>query len=975
MADKEIKQKIVLAGEKEYSQALRDANRNLKTLKSELKAETAELGANATAQQNAKTRTKNLNKQIAEQEKIVRTYRAALEEVREKYGDNEDAIASWETKLNNARATLGNMRNELDGVGSSLKTMQVNAATAVTASKSVADSIGQIASVGESVSDKIESIFTGMVNVIRDVMSEVWAMITDTAAKANEWTDIAGIWNTSPQTIQQWARAVQASANSFGDLEASMNKVVMGDHDKIAQLTGVSWMGDTDQWQYAIDVMSSIASMDYTHQMDALEQIFGDRRAVKIKDILNDWGEIVGLVPQFNGNETGYGMTDEDLETMNDLSVQIATVEAKWDALKDKIAAGLGTAAMGLAVSVEGAMDGVAEYFNAKNESEKQAALEKIRKNVEDFFTKLGEIIQECITILHDVGQELQNSDDPVTKFVGNMLVGLSNAFQWIVENQGKVIEAFEAIFGAFLVGKIAAAAGTLMEMVKNIETLKMFKGFRTNPNLSGIGTGSRTGTDTGVGGGSGLSTSQTVTNQTVTNASVTSATVPTATVTTSGVTPEYVQIMVGGTTPSPTDPTNPTTPTTPSTPSFPNLQSLPGNGATPLLNAGGGNGLNDYVPVLPSGGSGLNLPGGGDINIGGGSPTVNIGGGSPQLNLPSGSDVNLSGGGSTPIRLDPNEFDVTEAGKPQLRWPEDGPPQPEKPTDNGGGGFGAAAAIFAVWGAALYGATTGLDHLFGDAQRAKDIEERENTLTKAEEAAEALGEEVQQDVEMLTRLANALGPTTDEEGNYKKNFTFSTYWEPTNDLGAILGDLGDLRKRGLLHADIEKWGARNGLGETQVPGTGYEAWDLLRRYWGVYESETWPGSGEWRHEDYPLDPQEQYALLEYLKDMYTRKLEEQMENTFGAGAGTGSLGAVLPPSWRFMSADQWNGVGHGSSQQEGVSSQDLQGFRGLPGQVAQSAREGVAAGISGIKVYMDGTVVGHLVAPVVSREIARQVF
>jgi hypothetical protein len=39
----EIKQKIVLEGEKEYSAALKDANRNLKTLKSSLKAESAEL--------------------------------------------------------------------------------------------------------------------------------------------------------------------------------------------------------------------------------------------------------------------------------------------------------------------------------------------------------------------------------------------------------------------------------------------------------------------------------------------------------------------------------------------------------------------------------------------------------------------------------------------------------------------------------------------------------------------------------------------------------------------------------------------------------------------------------------------------------------------------------------------------------------------------------------------------------------------
>ena len=98
----EIKRKIVLEGEKEYSAALQAAQRNLKTLRSELKAETAELGTNATAQQKAETRARSLQKQIAEQEKIVKTLRAALEEAKEQYGDNEEVVAKWEQKLNAA---------------------------------------------------------------------------------------------------------------------------------------------------------------------------------------------------------------------------------------------------------------------------------------------------------------------------------------------------------------------------------------------------------------------------------------------------------------------------------------------------------------------------------------------------------------------------------------------------------------------------------------------------------------------------------------------------------------------------------------------------------------------------------------------------------------------------------------------------------------------------------------------------------
>jgi elongation factor Ts len=67
----DIKQRIVLEGEKEYNAALKSAQRNLKTLRSELKAETAELGSNATAQQKDEVKTKSLTKQIAEDPKMA----------------------------------------------------------------------------------------------------------------------------------------------------------------------------------------------------------------------------------------------------------------------------------------------------------------------------------------------------------------------------------------------------------------------------------------------------------------------------------------------------------------------------------------------------------------------------------------------------------------------------------------------------------------------------------------------------------------------------------------------------------------------------------------------------------------------------------------------------------------------------------------------------------------------------------------
>ena len=477
---KEIKQKIVLDGEQEYNRAIKEAQRNLKTLRSELKAETAELGRNATEQQKAEAKAKSLQKQIAEQEKIVKTLKEALAEVKEKYGDNADEVAKWEQKLNAARTTLADMKNGLDGIGTGFQGMQANAAQATVATKSVADALGSIGSAGGNMSDAIENIFTGMIDRVMDAAELMWDMISETAAKANNWTDIAGYWGTDAQTIQQYARAVGASANSFDDLQSAVSKIVMGGKGKtIAELIGVSDVNYKNEWDYAMAVMDQLQKMSKSGQnmTPIYEQIFGERKSTKVMDLINDWETIQDLLPQFNGNNSGYGMSDGALGTMNDLWVSINTIEQKWLAIKENIAAGFGVASLDLLVNVEGTLDGIADYMNAKNDSEKQAALDKIRANVEEFFTKLADVIRSCLHILHDVGESMSESDDPLTSAIGDILVKLSESLQWMVDHSEEVKGAFEAIFGLWLLGKLAAAAGALGSILLKIEAIKAFKG------------------------------------------------------------------------------------------------------------------------------------------------------------------------------------------------------------------------------------------------------------------------------------------------------------------------------------------------------------------------------------------------------------------------------------------------------------------------------------------------------------------
>lgn len=493
----DIKQKITLEGEKQYSAALKEARRHLSVLKSELKAETAELGNNASAQDKNRIKSQNLQKQIKEQEKVVKTLQEALAAAKAEYGDNEAVVGKWERQLNEARFTLANLKNDLDGMGDTIRNVNSDTAAGVTATRSFAEAIDSLSNAGGNVADSIQNVFLGALDVIRDAVAEIWGLVADTAAKANEWTDIAEIWNTDPAKVERYARGVAYAGKSFSDLQTAVSKIATGDADKIRELTGVSWAGDADEWQYAMDVLSSISGMGYQKKLETLSALFGDKRAGGIMDIVNAWSTIEEGGDKLTQN--GYGLGESALSTMNEIQERIEVISASWEALKDNIAGKIGEATLPIMLDVQGGLDGIAEYLNAGSEEERTAALEKIRTNVEQFFRDVAAAIRAGISVLEEVGKELQGSDDAITRVVGDALVRLTGALEWLMDenNWDTIKAALEAFFGLWLSGRALQALGLIGTLAANLMTIKGFSTLK----LGGGGGGSGTGTTTGGGG------------------------------------------------------------------------------------------------------------------------------------------------------------------------------------------------------------------------------------------------------------------------------------------------------------------------------------------------------------------------------------------------------------------------------------------------------------------------------------------
>ena len=513
MASGDIRQKIVLDGEKEYKKALQDANRHLKTLRSELKAETAELGKNASEQDKARVKTKNLQKQIEEQEKIVKANAQALEEVRQKYGDNAEAVSKYEIKLNEARAALANMKNQLGDANTGYDAMQKGAEESAMQNYALAESFGHIAEVAGGISDKIESVFTGITSAISDAIGAIWTDLMDIAAKSDNYLDLSAFLGSTPEEVQKWDRAMTAAR---GDLASVVNMISRikygGKDDKVAEWFKISGDSYTNDLEYAEDLLKIMAESKDAMKAagtwdDAMNDIFGAKKTQEIDGILSDWEDIQKGLAEFDVSNGGVGLTNDELQTMGELYNTVGLLQEKWNAFKESVETKIfGKLALDLTSNAQGALDALIEFMDADTEAEREEAIKKFEENIVAAFTKIGEAIKKAAEALDEAGKEMQGSENGYVRLLGNIMSGLSDVLEWITEpgSLDQIKLFFEGLFAIWATGKALDFVNTIGQLAANF---KIISGSALTGSAAN-GLGSIMG---GVGGTSLLSTLGTI--------------------------------------------------------------------------------------------------------------------------------------------------------------------------------------------------------------------------------------------------------------------------------------------------------------------------------------------------------------------------------------------------------------------------------------------------------------------------------
>ena len=462
MPDGTISSRLELDGEKEYKAALNDAYRELRVLRSELKAETAELGANASAQDKARTKIKSLQSQIKEQEKIVQTLTKAFKDSQTEYADHQEVQDKWEEKLNKARAALAEMKNQLEtsqdalrDFSTAMEDVSAGSEEAVQTVVSFNDCLKSIGSIVSGVGSSLEGIFTSSVETMKEMVSEMWQLMGQAYAAAASWKDMQAMYGGNVESIQEVFRGAALAGVDTGTITAGIEKLTQNTHagnkDTLAALEQlhIEESDYTSHWDYFVDVMNQLAMRENGTELAG--KIFGDKKGFGINLLLDQWKDIKDMYQQ-DIQETGLDLSAPEIEALDAVEKKITEIQNLWDQIKLSVGAKLSTI-LNMDENATNALNvlrDVASLFSGEGDSKELVM--KLDTDLTTLLTSISTGLEDFGTFLQELGGDLQQSENPLVQFVGSLIEKLGEITKWITDNFGSItglLDKFLPLLGA----------------------------------------------------------------------------------------------------------------------------------------------------------------------------------------------------------------------------------------------------------------------------------------------------------------------------------------------------------------------------------------------------------------------------------------------------------------------------------------------------------------------------------------------
>ena len=170
---RDISVSIAVQGEKEFNQALKNAQSAVKVLASELKASEASFDENADAQEYFSNRTRLINAQIDQQKTILASLEQAVREAGEEFGEASAKTDKYRIEINKTHGEIAKLERALREAQQEAEELGRDSTRV---GRQLEDGIGEAA---DNVSDKLED----MKRKIEDDLSDIGGAVQFSAFK------------------------------------------------------------------------------------------------------------------------------------------------------------------------------------------------------------------------------------------------------------------------------------------------------------------------------------------------------------------------------------------------------------------------------------------------------------------------------------------------------------------------------------------------------------------------------------------------------------------------------------------------------------------------------------------------------------------------------------------------------------------------------------------------------------------------
>lgn len=437
----EIGSRIKLEGEREFRQAIKGINTEMRTLSSEMSLATSQFEKNEKSVESLTAINEVLYKQQQKQSEKVEVLRQALEKSRAELGDNNAQTQRWQQQLNNAQAELNRLNRQLSENEEALEDARNGMSSFENEVTEMERALNDTADEANIFGDVLKANIAG--NLISSGAEKIIATVSGIGEQLITYS------NDSQKALNSLSAQTGATGEELKNLEGVMKGIYRDNFgeslDEIAQSMAIVRQQTGQTGEELKETTKMAYLMQDTFDFDIRESMLAVNSLMKQFGLTSK--QAYNLIAQ--GAQKGLNQNDDLLDVVNEYSNQFAQAGLSADNMFNMIANG----AQDGTWSIDKMGDAFKEFSIRMNDGTADDYLKQLGLDAEEVVCQFQEGGNSAKEAMQTISNALKGCTDETLQYqagvglLGTMYedMGLS-ACTALLDTQGEISSTVDAL-------------------------------------------------------------------------------------------------------------------------------------------------------------------------------------------------------------------------------------------------------------------------------------------------------------------------------------------------------------------------------------------------------------------------------------------------------------------------------------------------------------------------------------------------